>query len=146
MFSFGSSSLERLQECHEDLQKIARLAISKSDIDFGISEGYRSVERQKQLYTEGKSKIDGINKLGKHNYNPSMAIDIYIYHPNIEIRRKLAYDKIHLSYIAGIFRACSEELKSKGEISHSIRWGGNFNMNNELAEESFLDMPHFELV
>jgi len=125
-YNFGNSSREKLNTCHIDLQHIMKLAITKSKIDFGITEGHRSLERQKQLFDEGKSKIDGINKKGKHNYFPSLAVDIYVYHPDLNTRRKLAYDKKHLSYIAGIIDASTEELLSKGVISHTIRWGANW--------------------
>ena len=66
MYKFGNASKQKLSEVHPDLQKVLNLAISRSPLDFGISEGYRSPERQNQLYKEGKSRIDGINKKGKH--------------------------------------------------------------------------------
>ncbi|MFY0629281.1 MAG: hypothetical protein JXR05_02800 [Flavobacteriaceae bacterium] len=145
-FKFGKRSKEKLATCHEDLQKILNLAISRSRVDFGISEGHRSIERQNELFREGKSKIDGITKKGKHNSNPSEATDIYGYHPDLETRRKLAYDKVTLSYIGGIIDACAAELFEKGEISHIIRWGANWNSNGIIDyDQSFDDYPHFEL-
>jgi len=145
-YNFGNSSREKLNTCHIDLQHIMKLAITKSKIDFGITEGHRSLERQKQLFDEGKSKIDGINKKGKHNYFPSLAVDIYVYHPDLNTRRKLAYDKKHLSYIAGIIDASTEELLSKGVISHTIRWGANWDSDGIIDyDQSFDDFPHFEL-
>jgi len=147
MYKFGEKSLEKLKTCHEDLQKILLLAISVSNVDFGISEGYRPVERQNQLFREGKSKIDGINKKGKHNYNPSEAADFYIYHPDIEMRRKMAYDKNHLSYVAGVIQSSAEMLYNEGVIKHKIRWGGNWDSDGVIAfDQSFLDMPHVEIV
>ena len=145
-FKFGKRSKENLKTCHEDLQKIFNLAISRSKVDFGISEGHRSVERQNQLFLEGKSKIDGITKLGKHNLDPSEAVDIYGYHPDLETRRKLAYDKVTLSYIGGIVDACASELFEKGETTHIIRWGANWDSDGIIDyDQSFDDYPHFEL-
>ncbi len=144
---FGERSIKNLRTCHEDLQKILTLAISRSKVDFGISEGHRSIDRQYQLFLEGKSKIDGINQKGKHNYKPSLAADIYIYHPVRDTRRKLAYDKSHLSYIAGLIDACAEELYAKGEIEHKIRWGANWDNDGVIDyDQSFDDFPHFELI
>ena len=146
-YNFGNSSTTKLETCHADLQKIMQLAISRSRIDFGISEGHRSLERQKQLFDEGKSKIDGIDKKGKHNFDPSEAVDIYVYHPDTELRSKLAYDKSSLSYIAGIIISCTEELIGKGEITHTIRWGGNWDKDGVIIQDqSFNDLPHFEIV
>lgn len=146
-YAFGPSSRKKLETCHTDLQKIFNLAISRSKVDFGISEGFRDLTRQKKLYDEGRSKIDGIIKKGNHNYFPSRAGDIYAYHPNIETRRKIAYDQVHLAYIAGIINSCAEELYAKGEINHLIRWGGNWDSDGVLIyDQGFDDYPHHELI
>lgn len=146
-FKFGKNSLKKLQTCHEDLQKIMNLALSRSKIDFGITEGYRSIERQKELFDQGKSKIDGINKKGKHNYNPSEAVDIYIYHPNVQTRRKLAYDRVHLAYVGGIIESCAEELLNECKITHKVRWGANWDQDGVIDyDQSFDDYPHFEII
>jgi peptidoglycan L-alanyl-D-glutamate endopeptidase CwlK len=145
-FKFGNRSKEKLATAHEDLQKIMNLAISRTKVDFGISEGHRSLERQKQLFDEGKSKIDGITKKGKHNYSPSLAVDIFAYHPDLETRRKLAYDRMTLAYIGGIIESCAAELLEKGETSHTIRWGANWDSDGIIDyDQSFDDYPHFEL-
>jgi peptidoglycan L-alanyl-D-glutamate endopeptidase CwlK len=147
MYKFGKGSKTKLESVHHDLVKILNLAISRSPLDFGISEGHRSLERQKELYDQGKSKIDGISKKGKHNYSPSLAVDVYIYHPDLETRKKLAYDVPSLCIIAGVITSCAKELEEKGDIKHSIRWGGNWDNDNViLYDQSFDDLPHFELV
>jgi peptidoglycan L-alanyl-D-glutamate endopeptidase CwlK len=145
--NFGKNSLKELYTCHVDLQKILSLAISRTNVDFGISEGYRSLERQKILFDDGKSTIDGISKKGMHNHKPSLAADLYVYHPDIEIREKIAYDKVHLAYIIGIVASCAVELLEDGEITHKIRWGGNWDMDGVLViDQKFQDLPHVELV
>lgn len=146
-FKLGNRSKKNINTCHIDLQKIFKLAISRTKVDFGISEGHRSLKRQKELFDEGKSKIDGINKKGKHNYKPSLAVDIFTYHPHINTRRRLAYDKAHLSYLAGIIDSCANELYNKGEITHKIRWGANWDSDGIIDyDQSFDDFPHFELI
>jgi peptidoglycan L-alanyl-D-glutamate endopeptidase CwlK len=147
MYKLGKGSLKKLESVHHDLVKIIKLAITRTPVDFGISEGHRTLERQKELYDQGKSKIDGINKKGKHNYSPSLAIDLYAYHPDIEVRKKLAYDVPTLCLIAGVIISCADELKAKGDIKHSVRWGGNWDNDGViLYDQSFDDLPHFELV
>ncbi len=147
MYTFGTASLEKLNTCHKDLQAVLKLAISRSKIDFGISEGNRSLQRQLQLFNEGKSKIDGIKNKGKHNYSPSLAVDIYIYHPELATRQKLAYDRMHLAYVAGVIDACSDELIEQGKITHKIRWGANWDSDGIIDyDQSFDDFPHFELI
>lgn len=143
---FGTGSQSKLNSCHVDLIKIMELAISRSDIDFGISEGHRSLERQYQLFLEGKSQIDGKSRTGKHNSFPSMAVDIFSYHPDTETRRQIVYDKVHLSYIAGVIKTCAQELYDNGEVSHKIRWGANWDSDGIIDyDQAFDDYPHFEL-
>ncbi len=140
---FGDRSKKNLDTCHSDLQLIASEAIKVTTIDFGVSEGHRSIERQNKLFKEGKSKIDGINKKGKHNYNPSLAFDIYIY---IRGKGSLAYDERHLCFIGGLLTAIAKRLYSEGKISHILRWGANWDGDGELIyDQSFQDLPHFEL-
>ena len=146
-FSFGTRSTEQLKTCHEDLQKILELAIQSSKVDFGISEGHRTVLRQYELFLMGRSKIDGVTRKGKHNKVPSMAADIFIYHPDTKTRRQLAYDISHLCYVAGVIDSCAKELLEQGEISHAIRWGGNWDSDGIIAiDQTFDDYPHFELI
>jgi len=117
-------------------------AIKITNIDFGIAEGHRSIVLQQKYYKQGKSKIDGINKMGKHNYNPSLAVDIYAY-----VNGKAIWDKEHLSYLSGIIHAVTELLYKEGKITHKIRWGGNWDMDGTiLLDQSFDDRPHYELI
>ena len=142
MKKFSETSKIRLSTCHEDLELIMNTALQYSDIDFGISEGYRSVELQQKYFKEGKSKLDGITKLGKHNEHPSMACDIFIV-----INENKPYDPEHISYLAGIIHAASEMLFEKGVTRHKVRWGGNWDMDGTiLIDQIFDDRPHFELV
>ena len=145
-YNIGRNSRKQLDTCHIDLVKITELAIKRTSIDFGVSEGHRPVARQKMLFDQGKSKIDGINKLGKHNLEPSEALDFFAYHPEAAMRRRLAYDKVHLAYIGGVFESCARELYEKGEITHLLRWGANWDKDGVLLfDQSFNDMPHVEL-
>lgn len=139
---FGNTSRLRLATCHPDLHLIMETAIDLSDVDFGISEGFRSVEDQQRYFLEGKSKIDGVKRKGKHNYNPALAVDIYPY-----VNGKANYDNEHCSYLAGLIQGVAELLYRSGKITHKIRWGGNWDMDGEiLLDQSFKDRPHFELI
>tara|TARA_R100001480_G_scaffold29739_2_gene40530 strand:- start:485 stop:919 length:435 start_codon:yes stop_codon:yes gene_type:complete len=139
---FSNKSKEKLETCHMDLQKIFNRVIEITSVDFGISEGYRTVERQKKLFDQGKSKIDGINKKGKHNYNPSQAVDIYAYYDG-----KARYDLSHMSYLAGLVMAVGYEMYAGLYVSHKVRWGGNWDGDGKiLIDQRFDDTPHFELI
>ena len=74
--NYGKNSLEQVRTCHKDMIKILMLAITRSVVDFGISEGHRTQERQKMLFEQGYSKIDGINKKGKQLF---LFIGVYFF-------------------------------------------------------------------
>lgn len=143
MYSFGARSLKRLNTCHPDLVLIAEAAISASEVDFGISEGYRTIEKQQEYFKNGTSRIDGIKKLGPHNYPESRAFDIYIYHP---IQKQLAYDPEHLTYVAGVIMTCAKYLRQNRTVKNNLRWGGNWDSDGILLlDQKLFDRPHFEI-
>ncbi len=156
MFNLGNKSKQKLSTAHVDLKKIFSLAIRRTDVDFGISEGYRTVKKQQEYYAIGRTKekhrtpitkVDGVRKKSKHNYNPSLAVDIYIYHPNLEVRKKIMYDKIHLGYLMGVVTSCAKELYAKGKVSRRLRSGANWDMDGIIDyDQRFDDYPHFELI
>jgi peptidoglycan L-alanyl-D-glutamate endopeptidase CwlK len=141
-YKFSTTAASRLATCHSDLQKIMNLAIELTDMDFGIAEGHRSIERQQQMYKDGKSKIDGITRKGKHNYSPSLAVDIYAF-----VNGKASWAVADLMFLNGIITAAAKILKAQGEITHDIRLGANWDRDGEfLTDQSFDDLPHIELV
>lgn len=143
-YQFGERSLQNLNTCHPDLILIAKEALKVSQVDFGISEGHRSPDRQLQLYNEGKSKIDGVTKKGKHNYNPSLAFDFYAYVPGA---KNLAFDTVHLMYLVGVITATAERLRQEGKIESFVRSGANWDRDGQLKyDQTFFDAPHIEIV
>ena len=75
-YVFGKRSKEKLAQCHADLQLIANEALKVSRMDFGISEGHRTIEKQQEYFHAGKSKVDGIKIKEKNNYQPTVAFMI----------------------------------------------------------------------
>jgi peptidoglycan L-alanyl-D-glutamate endopeptidase CwlK len=152
---FGEKSLQKLSTCHKDIQEVLNLAISRTKIDFGISEGSRTVAKQQEYYAVGRTtqmhrgiitNVDGVKKKSKHNHKVSLAVDIYIWHPRKRTRDEISYDGMHLSYIAGLVDACASELYEKNLITSKIRWGGNWDSDGVIIFDQTLDdMPHFEI-
>ena len=154
MFSFGKKSRERLETCAPELRLIMQTAITRSSVDFGISQGARTYEKQLDYFTQGKSKLDPRRpeSLARAMHvitedRPlALAVDIYAYHPVYEVRKKIAYDIGSLCYIAGVIQAVAKELYVTGTTTHLIRWGGNWDKDAViLHDQSFDDLPHFEL-
>jgi peptidoglycan L-alanyl-D-glutamate endopeptidase CwlK len=142
MYKFSKRSKEELSTCHVDLQLIMETALSISNVDFGISEGHRSIELQKKYFDEGSSQIDGIHKKGKHNYTPSLAADIYAY-----VNGKVNWDEETLTYINGIIYAVAQLLYKDGKITHKVREGLNWDGDGEIiTDQTLIDRPHIELI
>ena len=126
MPSFGHRSEENLKTIHLHLQLLLREAIKL--MDFTVIEGHRSPERQAQLLTEKKTKVER----SKHNESPSLAVDIAPWPIDWE-------DTKRFYYLAGIIRTLASE--------HGIptRWGGDWDSDSDFADNVFNDLPHFEL-
>ena len=138
-YSFGSRSRKQLDSCDPRLVEIAERALSYGVMDFSVIEGYRSIARQQALYNEGRSKIDGVTRKGRHNEYPSQAMDLLPY-PSEVNGVNVWEDRQRLSVLAGlIYAAAAEE-------GIAIRWGGDWDGDGNNADSTFHDMPHFEIV
>lgn len=139
MPTFSTTSLNRLHECHGDLQKIALEAIKV--YDFLIGTGFRNKEEQDKAFAEGKSKLRW--PLGKHNKYPSQAYDLYPY----PFDGSNKPDNINRFYfLAGVIMGIAKHLYETGEITHKLRWGGDFDQNTVFTDDKWDDLPHFELM
>ena len=127
MYQYAPSSLTHLKQVHPDLRAVMMEAKNRAEIDFDISEGHRSQKRQLELYHAGKSQLDGYKHKSKHNFTPSLAVDIYAYKG-----ASADYDLDKLRYLTDIFKAVAEEFDIL--IECGIDW------------PEFVDGPHIELV
>lgn len=53
-FKFSQRSEKNLAGVNPDLVKVVRRALEISPVDFGVTEGLRSTDRQRQLVADGK--------------------------------------------------------------------------------------------
>lgn len=154
-FTLSQRSKKEYDTLHKDLQKVIDLALKTSQVDFTIIEGARTAERQQMLYDTKKSKVNPskysaqelITK-GKHIVNQfrkeSWAFDFIASVPG---KPNLAYDITHLMYLVGVFTTCGQILYNKGEITHKIRSGANWDRDGELKyDQTFFDAPHIEII
>ena len=133
MPNFSKTSLERLGTCHPDLQFLMKEVIKQ--YDFSVICGTRSDQEQNQLYKEGKTK----EKAGqsKHNFNPSLAIDLA---PYFTKSPHTDWDAIpDFAYLQGFIAATAIRLGLK------VRLGCKWDYAN-IRDNSFKDYGHVELV
>tara|TARA_R100001510_G_C7654000_1_gene212534 strand:+ start:1009 stop:1401 length:393 start_codon:yes stop_codon:yes gene_type:complete len=128
MPKFGKKSISRLETCHEDLQQVFYQVIKHFDCT--VLEGHRGEELQNKYFDEGKSKVKFPK--GKHNANPSNAVDIVPWPVDWD-------DTDRMYYFAGFVKGIAAMLDIP------LRWGGDWNDNTEVKDTGFKDLPHFEL-
>ena len=122
---FGKRSKERLKGVDIKLQHILRRLVKIMDVT--IIEGLRSQERQNELVAKGASKT----KYSKHI--EGKAVDVAPYPIDWE-------DRERFHYMGGMLRGIAHELDIK------IRWGGDWDSDGEIADNSFDDLVHVELI
>ena len=106
---------------------------------------HRGEEEQNRLFDAGVSKLRYPNS--KHNESPSRAVDFQPYPmPNInaddpairERERKKLWAS--LAYFAGAARVYAYANGWK------IRWGGDWDMDGSLTDNTFDDLFHLEMI
>jgi len=135
MYKFGNRSLEKRATCHPDLQMILDEMIKMMDIS--VLCGHRGEADQRQAVEDGMSQVHYPNSM--HNSDPSLAVDVAPY--------PIDWDNLkRFYYMGGMFLGIAHMLKEKGLISHNVRWGGDWDRDNDLDDNRFIDLPHFELI
>lgn len=128
MNQFSPLSKAKLENCHPHLQDLFNEVIKHYDCT--VICGYRGQPEQEEAFRSGKSKLRYPSS--KHNQMPSLAVDVVPYPIDWT-------DSARFFHFAGFVLAIAT-LRGI-----SIRWGGDFNSNNIFKDESFVDMPHWEL-
>ena len=133
---FGRTSLQRLDTCDRKLRIIMEEAIKV--MDFSVLCGHRGKEDQNKAFADGKSQLK--YPASKHNQIPSQAIDITPYpipdNWGEDDPKELA--KFYL--LAGIMLGIAHGKGIK------LRWGGDWNGDNDFQDNNFDDLLHYELV
>lgn len=129
MPKFSDASAKRLAECHPSLQLLFNAVIEKYDCT--ILCGHRGEQQQNEAFQQGLSKQQWPHS--KHNKKPSLAVDVAPYPIDWK-------DRDRFYHFAGFVIGAAWVLGVK------IRWGGDWDRDGDLRDQSFYDLPHFELV
>jgi len=147
MPSFGTKSQSKLDTCHDDIIAICNRVVESFDIS--ILEGARTLAKQQEYFNAvpPKTTLDGIKERSKHQVTEddpkSKAVDAAPYPIDFKDTHKA---KARFYLMAGYFFQAVEDLYEEGKITHKIRWGGDWDADKEFEDQSFDDLPHFELV
>ena len=128
MPKFGRKSKERLSTCDSKLQKVFNEVIKH--VDCSVLEGHRSKDRQNKLYEEEKTKVKYPD--GRHNRQPSSAVDVTPYPVDWEDRER---HTLFAGFVIGV----------ASQMGINLRWGGDWDQDFQVVDNRFDDFPHFEL-
>lgn len=147
-FSLSQRSIERLDGVDDRLVDVVCRAIEITTVDFGVSEGLRTVETQRQYVAAGKSQTMDSKHLTGH------AVDL------------MAYINGRVSWELNLYDNIADAMKQAAiEKNVAIKWGAAWNVQDirlwrgTMAEammyyiderrrqnrRPFIDGPHFEI-
>ncbi len=119
-FRLSTRSRTRLKGVHPALVAVVEGALARSSIDFMVTEGLRTPERQAALVKAGASRTQKSRHLTGHAVDVAALID-----------GQVRWDWPLYGRIAEAFKVAATDLKTP------IIWGGDW--------ASLRDGPHFEL-
>jgi peptidoglycan L-alanyl-D-glutamate endopeptidase CwlK len=149
MFKLSKRSISRLDGVDPQLTSCVHRAITLTKIDFGVSEGLRSLKRQEELVAKGASQTM------KSKHLDGKAVDLVAY-----IGSKVSWELNMYDDIADAMKEASIE------VGIQLRWGAAWHLNDIRAWDGtmetlmtsyidlrrsqgrrpFIDAPHFEIL
>jgi peptidoglycan L-alanyl-D-glutamate endopeptidase CwlK len=127
-YKFSKESLANLKTCDKRLRKLFNEVIKH--FDCSIIGGYRSDSEQEFYFKKGLTKLRGGES--KHNLQPSQAIDVCPYPIDWSNHKRYI---LFAGYVKGI----------ASQMNIKIRWGGDWDSDNIMKDQTFNDLPHFQL-
>lgn len=150
MFKLSARSLAKLDGVNPNLVKVVKRAIELTKVDFAVTEGLRTPERQREMYEKGASQIKegGTHVAGR-------AVDLAAF-----VGDRISWELRLYDDIADAMKAAAVELNV------GLRWGAAWNVpdirhwsgtmesammyyvdtRRKQGQRPFIDGPHFELI
>lgn len=128
MPTFSRKSLDKLATCDARLQRVFMEVIKHFDCT--VLTGHRNEADQNAAFASGTSQKRWPN--GNHNSMPSKACDVTPYPVDWEDRERMT---LFAGFVIGTAQG----------MGIDIRWGGDWNENMKVKDNSFDDLPHFEV-
>jgi peptidoglycan L-alanyl-D-glutamate endopeptidase CwlK len=128
-FKYSQKSQEKLNTCHPDLQRLFNEAIKHVDIT--IIDGVRTKEQQEEYVKTGKSKTMNSKHL-KQADGYSHAVDAMPF--------PIDWNNTSRNYLfAGFIKGLAVSM------GINIRMGADWDGDFDTKDQTFHDVPHFEL-
>ena len=153
-FRLSQRSMDRLEGVHPDMTAVVERAIQLTGVDFGVTQGVRTLDEQKANVAAGRSQTMASKHLLQDD-GFSHAVDVVAY-VGSDISWELnVYDDI-----------CDAFKEAAKEVGCSIKWGAAWSegdirtyegssedammayvdLRRSQGRRPFIDAPHFELM
>jgi len=153
-FRLSQRSMDRLEGVHPAMTAVVERAIQLTDVDFGVTQGVRTLDEQKANVAAGRSQTMASKHLLQDD-GFSHAVDVVAY-----VGSDVSWELNMYDNICDAFKTAAEE------VGCSIKWGaawseGDIRTYPSSAEDAmmayvdlrrsqgrrpFIDAPHFELM
>jgi peptidoglycan L-alanyl-D-glutamate endopeptidase CwlK len=153
-FRLSQRSLDRLEGVHPDMTAVVERAIQLSKVDFGVTQGVRTLDEQKANVAAGRSQTMRSKHLLQQT-GFSHAVDVVAYVGSDVSWELNLYDDI-----------CDAFKEAAKEVGCSIKWGAAWSegdirtylgtsedammayvdLRRSQGRRPFIDAPHFELM
>lgn len=148
-YQLSQRSLNKLDGVHPDLVGVVKKAITLTKVDFGVTQGLRTLEQQKALLKSGATQTMNSKHLTGH------AVDL------------VAYIDGQVSWQLNVYDDLADAMKQAAtELSVPVRWGAAWTVpdirlwegtmeaammsyvdtRRAQGKRPFIDGPHFELI
>jgi hypothetical protein len=163
--NYGTRSLERLATAANDLQILMKRV--GTNFPNAILEGKRTEEQQVKNIQKKVSKTMDSRHLDEPANAVDAAPDPLAWPQEKKLQQRIAtvvgtlppekQDEImglierHVKdvsrwyYFGGYTLGVASEMLKNGEMQQSVRWGGDWDGDRQLLDQTFDDLPHFEL-
>jgi len=148
-FALSQRSLDNLVGVDDRLVRVVKRAIESTKVDFGVIDGVRTPERQRELFDKGASQI---REGGKHVEGKAVDLMAYI-GPRASWELNLYDDIADAMKAAAIAENVALRWGAAWSVKDIRKWQGSMEsaMNSYIDERRaqgrrpFIDAPHFEL-
>ena len=139
-YPYSKASEEKLSTCDPDLQRVFRRV---GDFwDHTIIEGHREKPLQEMYFKTGRSKVPWPD--GKHNKKPSEAVDAGPY--PLRWPDKIVRSEEYTKDLCRWYMFAGFVLATACSMGINLRLGSDWDGDKNLNDQTFDDVPHFELV
>lgn len=147
-FKLSKRSMGRLEGVKPELVKVVQRAITLSSIDFGVIQGLRTIEQQRELVAKGASQTmkskhltgDAVDLMAYIGGKPSWEMSVY---DDIADAMKVAAEEEGV----GIRWGCAWHIPDIRDWDGTMQdaMDDYINLRRSQGRRPFLDGPHMEL-